>query len=157
MNSNLRLVQRTGSPHQTAEEQNLDAHHRVQHLQEPDSGEVENEGAGNISEVEVRRHVESEEENSTESRERVKWPGSRDITTWRKFEDDVEAVLESILAGPIDRKIEAMTTIIYAMGRDRFGCEERKPSTPQRQTPNRRSQKIAQLIKMRSTAVDEAI
>ena len=37
---------------------------------------------------------------------------------------DADAVLNTTLAGSIDRKIEAMTTIIYNMGMDRFGVEE---------------------------------
>ena len=46
----------------------------------------------------------------------------------REFGEDVEKMLELTTANSVNRKNEAMTTIIYSMGLDRFGVEEDEKS-----------------------------
>ena len=43
-----------------------------------------------------------------------------------QFDIDADAVLNTTLAGSVDRKIEVMTTIIYNIGMDRSGVEQGK-------------------------------
>ncbi|CAC5377735.1 unnamed protein product [Mytilus coruscus] len=54
-------------------------------------------------------------------------------------------VLQSALAGDVDRKIKAMSTIIYAKGKYRFGIEEQKKGKSQAMKENRRVSEIAKL------------
>ncbi|VDI03736.1 Hypothetical predicted protein [Mytilus galloprovincialis] len=52
---------------------------------------------------------------------------------------------QAALAGDVDRKIKATRTIIYAIGKDRFGVEEQKKGKSQAMKENRRVGEIAKL------------
>ncbi|VDI56155.1 Hypothetical predicted protein [Mytilus galloprovincialis] len=54
---------------------------------------------------------------------------------------------ETSLQGSVERRIETLTTLVYNIGKERFGVEERKERSNTKQTPNRREQKIKQLRK----------
>ncbi|XP_060938981.1 uncharacterized protein LOC133018922 [Limanda limanda] len=47
---------------------------------------------------------------------------------WKKFDDDVDQILEAMAKGEADRKLRAMTTIIVSIAAERFGEEEKKSS-----------------------------
>ncbi|XP_035691401.1 uncharacterized protein LOC118426238 [Branchiostoma floridae] len=40
---------------------------------------------------------------------------------WQQLDEDLEGILESVLAGAAERKIEAMMEIVYSVGVERFG------------------------------------
>ena len=50
----------------------------------------------------------------------VKWPAMND-TQWRDFATDVDKILEQVSAGTVLRKLESMTRLIYAVGKEIFG------------------------------------
>jgi len=54
---------------------------------------------------------------------KIKWPTRTNKTAWGQFDDDVDVILNTTLAGGMDRKMDAMTTIMYIVGMDRFGSE----------------------------------
>ena len=61
-------------------------------------------------------------------RERIKWPKGNDTSKWADFESDVNATLELVLIGGVDRKVNAMATLIYKIGLEKFGetgCRDR--------------------------------
>ncbi|VDI05049.1 Hypothetical predicted protein [Mytilus galloprovincialis] len=64
---------------------------------------------------------------------------------WRDLNDDLGVILETSLQGCVERRIETLTTLVYNIGKERFGVEERKERNNTKQTPNRREQKIKQL------------
>ena len=53
--------------------------------------------------------------------------------------------LESVLAGPVDRKIEVMTTTVYNMGRGRFGVQEKKGGRAPAGRGNMREVEVSQI------------
>ncbi|VDI66727.1 Hypothetical predicted protein [Mytilus galloprovincialis] len=79
-------------------------------------------------------------------RKRVKWPNNKSKSKWQQFEEDVDAILNTKLAGNIDRKIELMTSFIYNIGMDRFGADEKAVVRREGQK-NRRESKIAKMRK----------
>lgn len=54
-------------------------------------------------------------------------------------------MLEAVLAGDIGRKVEALSTVIWTMGADRFGMEQGKVKGLQQAGGNRRSKEIAKI------------
>ena len=77
-------------------------------------------------------------------KERVKWPISAKKNEWREFEEDVDMVLENILAGDVNRKAASMSLLIHQMGAERFGLIEKGPSSHIPKTPNnKRTREIA--------------
>ena len=65
---------------------------------------------------------------------RIKWPKASDKTPWRLLDEDLDSILEASMQGPVDRKLQTLTTLIYAVAKERYGLEEtRVPRDP----PNR--------------------
>lgn len=56
---------------------------------------------------------------------------------------EVVQELEAVLAGDIGKKEEAWPTIIWAIGADPFGTEQRRTKAPQQAGENRRSKETA--------------
>lgn len=56
---------------------------------------------------------------------------------------EVAQELEAVLAGDIGKKEEALPTIIWTIGADPFGTEQRKAKAPQQAGENRRSKETA--------------
>lgn len=75
----------------------------------------------------------------------VMWPTTAARKEWEQFDREVDQVLESVLAGDIGRKMKAMSTIIWNMGAERFGMEQRRTKGSQHARENRRSREIAKL------------
>ena len=113
----MNLVQRTRQLGEKEDGPVLEQPHSDRNFQEPDERE---EGA---SENEQRAAP------NVEQRERIKWPKSNETSKWADFESDVDATLELVLIGGVDRKINAMATLIYKIGRERFGETGRRPET----------------------------
>lgn len=75
----------------------------------------------------------------------VRWPSAAARKEWESFDREVDQILESVLIGDIGRKMKAMSTIIWSMGAERFGMEQRQNKGPQHAGENRRSREIAKL------------
>ena len=75
---------------------------------------------------------------------RIKWPKASDKTLWKQLDEDLDNILEASLQGPVDRKLTTLTTLIYSVGKERFGLEEERV---QKDTPrlNRRQTRIQNL------------
>jgi hypothetical protein len=74
---------------------------------------------------------------------RIKWPKASD-KSWKQLDEDLDIILETSMQGPVDRKLTTLTTLIYSLGKERFGlekeCVQREP-----QKPNRRQTRIQTL------------
>ena len=70
-------------------------------------------------------------------RQKVSWPKMND-RKWDTFDQDLDTILQSTLQGTVDRKIKAMTTIVYSLGLERFGSEEKEKQPRPQPVPNRR-------------------
>ena len=75
---------------------------------------------------------------------RIKWPKASDKTLWKQLDEDLDNILEASLQGPVDKKLTTLTTLIYSVGKERFGLEEERvqKDTPR---PNRRQTRIQNL------------
>lgn len=51
-------------------------------------------------------------------KESIKWTTSEGKTMWKAFDEDLENILESTLAGNLYRKIRPMTPTTYSVGKD---------------------------------------
>lgn len=60
------------------------------------------------------------------------------------FDKDADALLNTILAGSINWKIEAMATILYNVGLDRFGDRKKKLEKRRRKTEEKEIAKMRQ-------------
>ncbi|KAL7858311.1 hypothetical protein AOLI_G00184130 [Acnodon oligacanthus] len=74
-------------------------------------------------------HVLSTNPPSIKSdRRQIKWPAATMTSLWKKFDDDVDQILEAMAKREADRKLEAMTIITVKIAAERFGKEEKKSS-----------------------------
>ena len=46
-------------------------------------------------------------------------------SSWRSFDEDLGKILEATLSGDVARKLRVMTTIVYNLGKERFGTPAR--------------------------------
>lgn len=76
--------------------------------------------------------------------EHVKWPAMND-TQWRDFDTDVDKILEQVSAGTVVRKLESMTRLIYAVGKERFGLRTSGGKKAAANKKNRRQLEIERL------------
>jgi hypothetical protein len=132
----LNLMQRAGSPGETEERLDPEEHHSVQHLHASENEEE--------SSTVAETRSQAENQGNTETKQRVKWPNAAEKVKWQLFDEEVDKVLEVTLAGELDRKVKAMSTIIYNMGCERFGLEERKKQ-PEIKKSNRRENEISRI------------
>ena len=147
----LRMVRREGSPNETDEGRDQATPHRVQNLHVPFEKEVVSESQESVTE-EASVDVSSNDAEDTPERaatnddrkERISWPTSTEKIVWQAFEEELDTVLENIIAGSVDRKLAEMATIMYSMEKSRSGVQEKKePRT--KPADNRRQIKIARL------------
>ena len=145
------MVRREGTPNGTEEGRDQVTSHRVQNLHVLLEEEVVSESQENATE-EASVDVSSNDAEDTPERaatnddrkERISWPTSTQMIVWQAFEEEVDTVLENTLAGTVDRKLAVMATIMYSMGKSRFGVQEKKePRT--KPADNRRQIKNARL------------
>jgi len=83
------------------------------------------------------------QQNATDPqhKDRVLWPKGYEKAVWRKFDEDLEVILNSVLQGPAERRINTLTTMVYNIGKERFGTQQKKNSSqPPRE--NRREREI---------------
>ena len=91
----LPLVRRTGTPGETEDELDQDTNHSVCSLKVPEAGEE-----SSVDEETRPMRVDPVSPDSTEEeRKRINWPKAAERIAWQRFEEEVECVLESTLAG----------------------------------------------------------
>ncbi|XP_062585204.1 uncharacterized protein LOC134246875 [Saccostrea cucullata] len=147
-------TQCTGQPGETEEEMVQDENHSDRSLHvlgnyETSYSESHDSEDNNQSQSSNQQQEEMGDNRGTDSnirKRKVKWPNSNNKSDWEQFDQDVDAILNTTLAGSIDRKIEAMTSIIYSVGLDRFVAEQRKKSQKEGRK-NRREREIAKMRK----------
>ncbi|CAG2234587.1 unnamed protein product [Mytilus edulis] len=133
-NKNKALI-KAGQPGETEEEVVQDTNHSDHSLHvlynEEDSmvegNQQEKEGLDNNRQPQEPKRTPDTSENIR--RKKVKWPNNKSKSEWQQFDEDVDAILNTTLAGNIDRKIESMTSFIYNIGMDRFGADEKEVVT----------------------------
>ncbi|XP_062568263.1 uncharacterized protein LOC134230448 [Saccostrea cucullata] len=147
------LTQRTGQPGETEEEVVQDENHSDRSLHVLGNDEASysesHDSEDNNQSQSINQQQEMGDNRGADSnirKKKVKWPNSNNKSDWEQFDKDVDAILNTTLAGSIDRKIEAMTSIIYSVGLDRFGAEQRKKSQKEGRK-NRREREIAKMRK----------
>ncbi|XP_076113419.1 uncharacterized protein LOC143081070 [Mytilus galloprovincialis] len=84
-------------------------------------------------------------EENEPRKEKIKWPTNADKAAWKALDEDLENILEATLAGSVDRKITAMTSIIYSIGKDRFGVVPQGKQPTKQGHSNKRQKKIKEL------------
>lgn len=93
------MSQRTGLPHgETQEDLGPEAPHIAQRL----------------------RVALSVPPSQPQARGQIKWPHACKTADWEQFDEDVDKVLEVPVKGEVDRRLQAMTTIITSLGLERF-------------------------------------
>lgn len=50
--------------------------------------------------------------------ERIKWSTSADNMAWIQFDGDLDGILEASLAGPVHRKVDSLTAIVYSLAKE---------------------------------------
>ncbi|CAC5393570.1 unnamed protein product [Mytilus coruscus] len=84
---------------------------------------------------------------STDSRKQKKqWPPTDD-RRWEIFDKDLDKILGNTLTGDVHRKISSLSTIMYAVGQERFGVSNTKTREGIQGTTkhNRRQQEVQTL------------
>lgn len=149
-----RNVQRTGQPGETEERPGQEPNHSPRNLHAHDK-EGSRNGPADVLE-DIRHQIVRESTKDMRQpgqntctrevrKERVNWPAAGARKEWERFDHDVDQVLQSALAGDVGKKLKAMALIIWSIGVDRFGKEERRAGTISQPKENRRLKSIATL------------
>ncbi|XP_052271350.1 uncharacterized protein LOC127872054 [Dreissena polymorpha] len=72
---------------------------------------------------------------------RISWPKTSDKKAWKDLDDDLHAILETALQGAVERKLVALTNLVYTVGKERFGLTIQK-TTKKPVRMNRRQRQI---------------
>lgn len=108
---------------------NQERHNSVQHLHVQEEEVTEEDDVHDKLVIYLKSQQEGEKnqgEKEDPPTPRIKWPTAACKKEWIKFDEDAPKVLHSALTGDLDKKIKAMSNIIYVMGKDRFGIEDQK-------------------------------
>lgn len=125
---NQRLAQRTGKPGETEEEVVQDSDLSDRSVQVPDSEKVDQQV--DVPEDHSQAMTESIIDTiSGERKQTIKWPPKNNKADWEQFDFDVDSILNTSLAG--GKKVEAMTTIMYNVGKEKFGLEKTRQKRQQ--------------------------
>ncbi|XP_052237971.1 uncharacterized protein LOC127849292 [Dreissena polymorpha] len=81
---------------------------------------------------------------SEERRSKIAWPAMNN-SGWSSFDEDLDQVLQTALTGSVDRKLKALPSITYALGKERFGLEQKANLSRPPQVTNRRLCEIKKL------------
>jgi hypothetical protein len=83
---------------------------------------------------------------SQQRKERIKWPRSCEEKEWKAFDEDLDCILNGILQGSAERKIDTLASMTHNLGKERFGAQEVKVRTTHH-TENRREKQIKNIRK----------
>ncbi|VDI43858.1 Hypothetical predicted protein [Mytilus galloprovincialis] len=113
--------ERTVNTDETTEDHSQEAHHRAEDLLPNEATQI------NIKEEEGNRNKQKPAKTpSTDSRkEKIQWPPTDD-RRWEIFDEDLDKILDNTITGDVQRKISSLSTIIYAVGQERFGGSNTK-------------------------------
>ncbi len=75
-------------------------------------------------------------------RRRIKWPAANMTSLWNQFDIDVDQILEATMRGDVDRKMQAMTTILVSIAAERFGEEVKEGGSKGSHLKNQREERI---------------
>ena len=92
----------------------------------------------------VANNPQDEDEVSPPRKEEIAWPNSGK-KEWASLDEDLRGILIIALQGNVEKRLETMTTIIYNVGKERFGTIERKKRTTCIARSNRREAEIRRL------------
>ena len=76
--------------------------------------------------------------------EKIKWPPAND-KAWEDLDEDLDKILIATMKGDAFQKIHTMTTLVYAVGKERFGVEEKAHQQHKTTVSNRRVREIKKL------------
>jgi len=81
---------------------------------------------------------------TSQRKPRIKWPKALDRKSWKLLDEELDIILEAAFQGPVNRKLQTLTTIVCSIAKERFGVEEVKV---RREPPklNRRQLRIENL------------
>ena len=135
------MTQRTDmSSGETQEDHSQEANHRAEDL----SGST-------TSSIQKRRSEDGTnpqaQEIFSQRRPAVLWPQANNKEAWRSFDEDLGMILEATLSGDVARKLRVMTTIVYNLGKERFGTQPRNACKLVTNTPTMREREIRILRK----------
>lgn len=82
----------------------------------------------------------SQGQHVKDRKERLQWPRATEKENQAQFDIDVDTVLENMLEGGIDRKLEAFSVIIYNMEWETLGAQSEKVGPAGIKQPGRREQ-----------------
>ena len=121
----LRLTQRTGQPEEeeVVQDSNL-SDYSVQVSDNEEGSQNDMETAQ--EEGSQHREARVQQADGTQCKPKIKWPPSSNKAEWERFDHDVDNILNTSSAGGVYKKIEGMATIMYNVGLDRYGEEERR-------------------------------
>ena len=137
----MKIVQRTRQLDETEEELGQDANHSAQSFQVLELLEGDNSNEDQQERDDKQEEPHEQQEPRTV---RLKWPKATAYREWQKFDEVLDKLLETTLAGNVDKKTRVMATLIYNVWKDRFG-EVDKTLTGNKAEPNRRENKISEL------------
>ena len=114
-------------PGETEEEVVQDSNHNDHSVQVSDNEEgIQNDVETAQEEGSQHREARVQQADGTQRKPKIKWPPSSNKAEWERFDHDVDNILNTSSAGGVYKKIEGMATIMYNVGLDRYGEEERR-------------------------------
>ncbi|CAC5393678.1 unnamed protein product [Mytilus coruscus] len=130
--------ERTVSTDETTEDHSQEAHHSAEDLLPNEATQI------NIEEEQWNQNQQRTSTPSADSRkEKIQWPPTDD-RRWEIFDEDLDKILDNTLTGDVQRKISSLSTIVYAVGQDRFGVNtegKKKQSTKSRKNQKSKERK----------------
>ncbi|XP_052238470.1 uncharacterized protein LOC127849759 [Dreissena polymorpha] len=70
-------------------------------------------------------------------RQKISWQRTND-KKWDMFDNDLDIILQTTLQGRVERKINILTTLVYSLGLEQFGTDEKESQPKPAPYPNRR-------------------
>ena len=128
-----RQKERTVTTVQTEENHKQEEHHSVEDLLPTEATQIDIE-----EEQCYPNQTRTPAETSTDNRkQRIQWPPTDD-KRWESFDEDLDKILGTTLTGDVHRMLSSLSTIVYAVGQERFGTSETRDRTKGNSNPNRR-------------------
>ena len=93
---------------------------------------------------ETTNPVKERKQPISERRSRIAWPAMNN-SGWESIDEDLDHILETALTGPVDKKLQALPSIVYALAKERFGLEKKPNLQKAPIVPNRRLCEIKKL------------
>ncbi|XP_052261255.1 uncharacterized protein LOC127865289 [Dreissena polymorpha] len=147
--SNTQTQRSGGTPGKTLEDPNQEESHRTRNLYASENlvsntqgGQQEEDDHDPLLDLlpllddDTIEHAEPAPQAQTapgddeKRRPQKAWPKTTGRRAWQELDQDVSAILETTLQGPADKKIRAMTGLIYTVSKERYGLTEKKPDKP---------------------------